>query len=110
MTGRRFQAQPDPETGRPTIPMHDMGPGDYCGPLTGWTGDKPAVFFFLPNARDEDAPPGERGLHHVVSPPHTFIEEDDGSLTVQPSILSRWGRGGADGWHGFLERGVWRSV
>jgi hypothetical protein len=34
---------------------------------------------------------------------HEVTEHDDGTLTVSPSIV-------ADGWHGWLERGVWRSV
>jgi hypothetical protein len=32
--------------------------------------------------------------------------EDDGTITVSPSI---W-HDAPNGWHGFLERGVWRSV
>lgn len=35
---------------------------------------------------------------------HTVHE--DGTITVTPSILDV---GHPDGWHGFLERGVWRS-
>lgn len=34
---------------------------------------------------------------------HTFIEHEDGSLTVQPSILFTK----AGNYHGFLVRGVW---
>lgn len=76
-------------------------PGDYCGPVTGWTGGLPAVFFLKPN--------GARG--HITSPPHEFVEEDDGTLTVRPSISdTRVGRPEfSDGWHGYLERGNWRQ-
>jgi hypothetical protein len=35
---------------------------------------------------------------------HTVIEHEDGSITVQPSIWDA-----PDGWHGWLERGLWRS-
>ena len=35
---------------------------------------------------------------------HTVTEHDDGTITVSPSILD------PDGWHGYLERGVWREV
>ncbi len=84
-------------------------PGEYCGPVTGYTGDKPAVFFLKPNARDEDAPPAARSLQHVVSPPHTFTEHEDGTLTIAASISDKAvGSDESDGWHGYLERGVWR--
>jgi hypothetical protein len=38
---------------------------------------------------------------------HNVIEHDDGTITVTPSILCRQPSVGE--WHGFLERGVWRS-
>lgn len=43
---------------------------------------------------------------------HAKTENDDGTLTVSPSIL--WGPDycmePTMAWHGFLERGVWREV
>lgn len=85
--------------------------GDYCGPLMGFTGDKPAVFFLKPNARDKDAPPVARGVQHVVSPPHVFTEEPNGTLTIWASISDKAGDGAvSDGWHGFLEQGAWRKA
>ncbi len=85
-------------------------PGDYCGPIHGFTGDKPAVFFLKPNARDADAPQRARAIQHVVSPPHVFTEEADGTLTISASIGDMAGPGSeSDGFHGYLERGVWRS-
>jgi hypothetical protein len=39
---------------------------------------------------------------------HEVTEHEDGTITVSPSILIRRGRGKE--WHGWLERGVWRSV
>ncbi len=36
---------------------------------------------------------------------HTVEEHDDGTITVKPSIDNP-----PHGWHGFLERGVWREV
>lgn len=97
------------------------GPGDYCGPLMGYTGPRPgvtteeyladsslglpAVFFLLPNSRDENAPHGQRSVHHVVSPPHVFRECSDGSLEIRESI------GAMPFWHGYLDEGpVWRQV
>jgi hypothetical protein len=70
---------------------------------------------------------GRRVLWYIVDPDgeigslgyrHTVTEHDDGSITVSPSILADPGRHAegigdiikADGWHGFLEHGVWRSV
>lgn len=86
-------------------------PGDYCGPIMGYTGDKPAVFFLKPNARDADAPPRARSIQHVVSPPHVFKEEPDGTLTISASLGDMAGPGSeSDGWHGYLERGLWRKV
>lgn len=80
-------------------------PGDYFGPATGWTGDKLSVFFLLPNGRDDDAPRGQRSVHHVSSPPHRFRECSDGSLEIRESI------GAMPFWHGYLDEGhVWRSV
>lgn len=90
-------------------------PGDYCGPVTGMTGEHPAVFFLKPNARDEDVPPRSRSVQHVTSPPHTFRECQDGSLEIRESI-SNLVRGDADGssddgWHGYLDEGHrWRQV
>lgn len=101
--------------GKPALTL-PTAPGEYCGPLVGYTGDLPAVFFLKPNARADDAPPGARSIQHVVSPPHTFTEEADGTLTISPSISEFRGndatgaRFGSDGWHGYLEHGVWRQV
>lgn len=72
--------------------------GDYCGPITGYTGDKEACMFLLPTACDKNASPGERSLHHVTFPPHTYRECPDGSLEIRASI-------GAFPWHGYLDEG-----
>lgn len=37
---------------------------------------------------------------------HTIVEHEDGTITVSPSILDP----APGGWHGWLERGVWRSA
>jgi len=70
------------------------------------------VFFLKPHARSEGTPPHGRGVQHVCSPPRTFTEEDDGTLTIAASIGDTRGDGGegSDGWHGFLEHGIWRQV
>jgi hypothetical protein len=87
-----------------------LEPGDYCGPVMGYTGDKPCVFFLKPNARDPDAPGRARSVHHVVSPPHVFTEEPDGTLTITASIGDTAGPGStSDGWHGYLTKGVWKK-
>jgi hypothetical protein len=90
-------------------------PGDYCGPVRGYTGDLEACFFLKPNARDEGAPPQSRSLQHVVFPPHTYRECADGSLEIRPSIsnLIRGDTDGRtdDGWHGWLDEGhAWREA
>jgi hypothetical protein len=102
--GRRVQAMGDIEK-----------PGDYFGPVKGYTGDLEAVFFLKPNARDENAPARIRSIQHVCFPPHTYRECADGSLEIRPSIsnLIRGDTTGQsdDGWHGYLDEGhSWRKV
>lgn len=104
MIGRRLQ----PVNGR--LPFDgdakQWQPGDYCGPLTGYTGDMPAVFYRLP------LPGCQQHLHHVCSPPHTFRECADGSLEIRNSILHKGyiNDDVPDGqWHGYLDEGnKWR--
>ena len=38
---------------------------------------------------------------------HSIVEHQDGTISVSPSILVNAGR--PETWHGFLERGIWRS-
>lgn len=104
-------------------------PGDYCGPIAGFTGKldnddpssppRPAVFFLLPTAGGEnplwrlDPEHPANGLHHVTAPPHSFRECADGSLEIRASIgaYGLEGRGGPYVWHGFLDEGhVWRTA
>jgi hypothetical protein len=42
---------------------------------------------------------------------HDVTEHEDGTITVSPSILVTTYRGGGEVelWHGYLERGAWRS-
>lgn len=51
-----------------------------------------------------DAAAEEKGSRWQVT------EEDDGSVTVSPSILQHAIPNYAPEWHGYLERGVWREV
>ena len=112
MIGRRLPVDvwDDPDQpqlqGKPKLPPWSaFQPGAYCGPIVGYTGDLPAVFFVLPVPADHP----DAGLRHVTSPPHdSFVEEADGSLTISPSILAVRPEG--NGWHGYLEHGVWREV
>lgn len=89
-------------------------PGDYCGPITGYTGtDLESCFFLKPNARDPDVPARSRSIQHVNFPPHTYRECPDGSLEIRASIGSMIGGNPDtdDGWHGYLDEGhVWRQV
>lgn len=41
---------------------------------------------------------------------HDVVEHEDGTITVSPSILVTEVGSGRELWHGWLERGVWRSV
>lgn len=104
--GRRLAIR---KNGKPTWPKR---PGDYVGPVIGYTGELPAVFFLKPNARDPDAPAAAHSVQHVTSPPHVFRECPDGSLEIRESIGdTRRGSSESDGWHGFLDEGhIWRQV
>lgn len=94
---------------RLSLGMWPTEPGDYMGPIMGYTGDVPVVFFLKPNARDPDAPRIARSIQHVVSPPHTFRECADGSLEIRES-LGDMHNGVSDGWHGYLDEGhEWRK-
>ena len=92
-------------------------PGDYMGPIKGYSGDLPAVFFLKPNARDPDVPAHARSIQHAVSPPHRFRECADGSLEIRESLgdLHESHDGEkrihvSDGWHGYLDEGhEWRK-
>jgi hypothetical protein len=54
-------------------------------------------------------PPG--GMFGHLSPHvHTITEHEDGTITASPSILYNPWKDGTHGWHGYLERGVWRRV
>ena len=102
MIGRRVQSMSEIER-----------PGDYFGPVRGYTGNLEACFFLKPNARDEDVPARSRSVQHVCFPPHTYRECPDGSLEIRNSIsnLTASDVGGAsdDGWHGWLDEGhSWR--
>jgi hypothetical protein len=111
--GRRIPLTSDGKI--PDSFYEDLRPGDYCGPVVGYTGSLPAVFFLKPNGRDPDAPEHARSIQHVTSPPHAFRECPDGSLEIRESIGDRK-RGQdpstpGDGWHGYLDEGhSWRQV
>lgn len=65
----------------------DLEPGDYCV-------RNGVAWVKLPNGAGPSRLEGW-GL----------TEHDDGTITVSPSILDN-----GSGWHGYLERGVWREV
>ena len=106
MKGRRIPIE-FKEDGKPKFPFLEQ-PGDYAGPVKGWSGDLPAVFFLKPNARDADAPKCARAIQHVTFPPHTVTEESDGTLTIRASLGDMHGSE-SDGWHGYLTKGVWEK-
>jgi hypothetical protein len=103
MTGRRI-----PVTDGQIPPLENAG--DYAGPIMGFTDDKPAVFFLKPTARDEGAKGRIRSVQYVISPPHVFTEEPDGTLTITASISDLAGSDTiSDGWHGWLTKGIWHK-
>lgn len=73
--------------------------GDYCK----FIGREGKVTWMC---RPPDCHLGNLGNHEVT-------EHEDGTITVSPSILidaHERHDGSCPGWHGFLERGVWRSA
>lgn len=90
MTGRRV-----PDGTQP----HSYDPGDYGRALLGTHGQTPVWYCRCPSTEHQDQ--GNLARHEVT-------EHEDGTITVSPSILI-YPHGDSPGWHGFLERGVWRS-
>jgi hypothetical protein len=86
VTGRRVEFKPG-------WPGSGGRPGDYCK---------------VPDGID----PRESGCWYLVDPTggagaalpsvHAVVEHEDGTITCSPSLVM------PSGWHGFLERGVWR--
>lgn len=105
MKGRRIKIEF--ENGKAQFPSLEQA-GDYAGPVMGFSGPVPAVFFLKPNSRDPGVPPRARSVQHVTSPPHVFTEEPDGTLTITASISDLAGPGSeSDGYHCYLTKGEW---
>lgn len=47
--------------------------------------------------------------HHGNLQAHDVTEHEDGTITVSPSILISGGTDNGELWHGYLEKGFWRS-
>jgi hypothetical protein len=72
-------------------PVSALEPGDYVRRGSRW-------WLRLPLDHD-------RGLAQALDDRWTVTEHADTSVTVSPSIHDRF-----VGWHGYLERGVWREA
>jgi hypothetical protein len=73
-----------------------------------WTNLEGGGYAKLDNGDWAIHPPEAR--YGTISPRiHTITEHEDGTITVSPSILYH-GHANWEGWHGYLERGVWRRV
>lgn len=85
---------------------------DYFDDREGFTWDevKPGDYFKCRGPQQDGvsfivcAPNGDHG--RICSRVWYIEEHDDGSITVSPSIWCNT----PNGWHGYLEKGVWRSV
>jgi len=54
------------------------------------------------------SPPGPIGMGSLEN--HEVVEHEDGTITVSPSILiTTYAADCEIKWHGYLERGVWRT-
>lgn len=88
--GRRVDESVEPE---------DLELWDYS-----WDGTN--LWFRVPSVRDPED--HYLGIGHMsIGDGWTIVEEADGTITVDPSI---WHDKSFGGWHGYLERGVWRAV
>jgi hypothetical protein len=86
--GRRV----DWEEGSADSPFPLLHPGDYGKDQQG------AWVCITPN-----------GLYGNLSN-HSVIENDDGTITVSPSVLIKTrGRSSEKEYHGFIEKGIWRE-
>ena len=88
-TQGRVRTDVDPETHLPP----DSAKGDYWRDAGVWYGWCPT--------------PGPRNLLCSLET-HKITEHEDGTITVDPSILTRLYDGTV--WHGWLRRGVWMEV
>jgi hypothetical protein len=78
--------------------------GEYAWmPYANWSHRPP--FFTGDGEWHLIAPDGRIGAirERDGAPTHTWVIHDDGSVTFSPSLVM------PSGWHGYLERGVWRS-
>ncbi len=81
---------------RPGWPGPRARPGSYCKvPLRAWWNPRHAPWRLVD-------PRG--GAGEILPARHQVTEHDDGTITVTPSLVM------PSGWHGYLERGVWREV
>lgn len=97
MTGRRVDDNPnDPNQ----YPFPKLKPGDYGKGIDGlWYARSPWKYSS-----------GCLGIGDGVKG-HKVIEHEDGTITVSPSILiTFFAPNGKVEWHGYLERGDWRSA
>lgn len=91
MNGDTMQGRRLPNSKNGNLPK--MEPGDYV-----YNEKQQKWYGMTPN-----------GLLFFFNDKHILM--DDGTLTVQPSVLVQndWESKGRT-WHGYLERGVWREV
>lgn len=94
----------------PDAVLGEPGPG-----WEAWEGDRPGTVLAAPGSYMKVTSDGPAISWYIVDPTgrpgtlidggnHRVVEHEDRTITVSPSILY------PDGWHGFLERGVWREV
>lgn len=83
---------------RNDVPPWDLEAGDYTVRVNADTGERVA-WVVTPNGH---GPARLEGW--------TLTEHEDGTITTSPSILAHPSGPMLPGWHGFLERGVWREV
>lgn len=51
------------------------------------------------------------GIHGTINNKiWSIIEHEDGTITVSPSILTTVASNPELTWHGYLEKGIWRTV
>lgn len=104
MIGRRVY--PDASGWLPPLEKGDYGKPNLSQEEAGYDGTDEAKSIDWMNTMNRwqiCAPDGSQGSIAT----HKVIEHDDGTVTMTPSL--DWSQRRPGGWHGFLERGIWRS-
>jgi hypothetical protein len=86
--------------------QQDLEPGDYCKVAS--DGDLKDFWLIRPPNNRE----GKSIVGHLSPKVHKIVEQQDGTITVTPSIKQMAGSGENEWefWHGHLVNGIWHDI